>query len=49
MKIVFTQEQVEEIVLQHVKECYSDDMKYVKTQTYSEDFIVVSDERIKKD
>ena len=49
MKIVFTQEQVAEIILQHVKDVYDDDIKYVKVNTYSEDFIVTSDERLKKD
>lgn len=49
MKIVFTKEQVQEIVLQHVKDIYDDDMKYVQMKDYSEDFIAVSDERFKKD
>lgn len=49
MKISFTQEQVAEIILQHVQEVYNEDIKYVKINTYSEDFIAVSDERFKKD
>lgn len=49
MKISFTQEQVAEIILQHVQEVYNEDIKYVKVSTYSEDFISVSDERFKKD
>ena len=49
MKIVFTKEQVQEIILQHVKDTYDDDMKYVQMKDYSEDFIAVSDERFKKD
>ena len=49
MKIVFTKEQVQEIILQHVKDIYDDDMKYVQIKDYSEDFISVSDERFKKD
>ena len=49
MKIVFTKEQVQEIILQHVKDIYYDDMKYVQMKDYSEDFIAVSDERFKKD
>jgi len=49
MKIVFTKEQVQEIILQHVKDIYDDDMKYVQMKDYSEDFIAVSDERFKKD
>ena len=49
MKIVFTKEQVQEIILQHVKDIYDDDMKYVQMKDYSEDFISVSDERFKKD
>lgn len=49
MKIVFTQEQVEEIVLNYVKQTYDEDVKYVKVNTYSEDFVVTSDERFKKD
>ncbi len=48
MKIVFTKEQVQEIILQHVKDIYDDDMKYVEMKDYSEDFIAVSDERFKK-
>lgn len=49
MKIVFTKEQVQEIILQHVKDIYDDDMKYVQMKDFSEDFIAVSDERFKKD
>lgn len=49
MKIVFTKEQVAEIILQHVKDMYDDDMKYVQMKDYSDDFIAVSDERFKKD
>jgi hypothetical protein len=49
MKIVFTKEQVQEIVLQHVKDVYDDDMKYVQMKEYSGDFIEISDERFKKD
>ena len=49
MKIVFTKEQVQEIILQHVKDIYDDDIKYVQMKDYSEDFIAVSDERFKKD
>lgn len=49
MKISFTKEQVAEIILQHVKDIYNDDIKYVKISEYSEDFISVSDERFKKD
>lgn len=49
MKIVYTKEQVEEIILQHVKDLYNDDMKYIQLKDYSEDFIAVSDERFKKD
>ena len=48
MKIVFTKEQVQEIILQHVKEVYDDDVKYVEMKDYSDDFIAVSDERFKK-
>lgn len=49
MKIVFTKEQVQEIILQHVKDVYDDDMKYVEMKDYSADFIAISDERFKKD
>ena len=49
MKIVFTKEQVAEIILQHVKDVYDDDMKYVQMKDYSDDFISVSDEQFKKD
>lgn len=49
MKIVFTKEQVQEIILQHVKDIYDDDMKYVEMKDYSTDFIAISDERFKKD
>lgn len=49
MKIIFTKEQVAEIILQHAKDVYDDDMKYVQMKDYSDDFIAVSDERFKKD
>lgn len=49
MKITFTKEQVQEIVLRYVQDTYDEDVKYVKLSEYSEDFIAVSDERFKKD
>ena len=49
MKVIYTKEEVQEIILQHVKGIYDDDMKYVQMKDYSEDFIAVSDERFKKD
>ena len=49
MKIVLTQEQVEDIVLQHLKDVYDDDLRFIKTNTYSKDFVVASTEKIKED
>lgn len=48
MKIVYTKEEVSEIVLQHAKAQINDDLNEISISTYSEDFCTLTIKPVEK-